>query len=461
MPDWCLSGHVDLGIACRPMPLVVSNQWELRCDRSCGVLGVVDDGSSDPPQSASAGYSDSRQSVVTCSDDFTGHASDRRVVFSVLEWTPSASRLMAVDLWGGGGGGTGSVIRTQQTDDIGDVAAFGFSAISNVVCHNDVDMAGNVRYVSAGDMYHLGRKEDCIQLQASRSCWTIKPNPAFFESNELDRNLLSIAQLGWPHASVPLGSHTWTFYQISNSRHVPYAARSPRHVTVELKPLVTSYGVCGGSGGGGAQVRAVVEVKAGHTDRIEAGRGRRGASGRRGAQSGQSSRLLEKSDRGTWHVLAEAGGGFGAGLFDENLEFSPGGQGGVAPDLKAHSSAAPGQQGQPSRANFQFSDTVLPPDALRTLPERLFNLSTSLTCSVPIRHEINHNYGFVPLADPDWYVSDPPPSRYGLLPPVCKAQDVRRPAFQKVNWDYFVSCDVRCIGTEWPSSPAGGQLIGG
>ncbi|CAE7473708.1 unnamed protein product [Symbiodinium sp. CCMP2592] len=134
-------------------------------------------------------------------------------------------------------------------------------------------------------------------------------------------------------------------------------------ITVELKPLVTSYGICGGSGGGGAYARAMVEVKAGRTYRVEAGRGGKGAIGGHGAESGQSSRFLEKDDAGEWHVLAEARGGFGAGSFDQKLNFSPGGQGGAVPNFPAH------------------------------------------------------------------------------------AED----------WDYFVSCDVQCLGTKWPSSPVGGK----
>ena len=31
--------------------------------------------------------------------------------------------------------------------------------------------------------------------------------------------------------------------------------------SVELKALITFYGICGGSGGGGAHARALVEVK--------------------------------------------------------------------------------------------------------------------------------------------------------------------------------------------------------
>ena len=44
---------------------------------------------------------------------------------------------------------------------------------------------------------------------------------------------------------------------------------------MEVKRLVTSFGVCGGSGGGGAFARALVEVKAGRTYRVEAGHGGR------------------------------------------------------------------------------------------------------------------------------------------------------------------------------------------
>jgi len=36
-------------------------------------------------------------------------------------------------------------------------------------------------------------------------------------------------------------------------------------------------------------------------------------------------------------------------------------------------------------------------------------------------------------------------------------QNARRPVARDWDWDYFVSCDVSCVGTEWPSSPSGGS----
>ncbi|CAE7777072.1 unnamed protein product [Symbiodinium microadriaticum] len=394
-----------------------------------------------------------RGSVITCSDDFTGHSGDQRhVVQRSLEWTASADHLLVVDLWGGGGGGTGSVIKRQQTKDIEvtvNVTGFRgqFRAPSGVY-HLDADSAGNVRYVSPGDVYHLGRGDNCVN--AETPCWGIRLNPEHFKSSNIQRPILTpVAELDWPSHELPLGRRDWSFFDTWTGR---YGGQGRTQGLVEVKRLATSYGVCGGSGGGGAHARALVEVRAGRTYRIEAGRGGRSGAGGRGAERGHSSRMLEKSDLGEWHVLAEAGGGVGAGSFDDKSQFSPGGQGGVAPNLKAHTSTASGHQGQPSRSRLQFSETILSPDALQTLPHRLYDDSMDLTC----RNAQNPTSSLVTASS--YVCRDPVPRDYDrTLPPVCMVQNARRPVAQNVDWDYFVSCDVRCVGTEWPSSPSGGS----
>ena len=458
VPDWCSSGDLDLGVTCG----TYGSSYGIHCERSCGVRMA---------QPAFGGSSFLHQSVVTCSNDFTDHAIDnRRVILSSLEWKAPASRRMRVDLWGGGGGGASSAIRTRQTEDIeatiilptsDPYRAFrsDFRAPTGVY-HHDVD-AGNVRWISPGDVYHLGPEENCKHVKSGSRCWTLRlTHDVFGKGNSRAyRDRVSshlIAELDWQADDIPFGNRSWTFFPVyvqhSMNMNMLYS-QTPRAGSVELKPAVTSFGVCGGSGGGGSHVHAVVPVKAGHFYRIEAGPGGRGSTGGQSAKNGQSSRLLEKSEDGEWHVLAEASGGFGAGSFDEKLKFSPGGQGGVAPNMRLHSLAADGEQGQPSRSSLRLLDTILSPQALRTLPKRLFNQKLSLRCSNATRPGARY-------LDRDFYMSDPFPdvqTYFGPSPEVCKALDARRPA-DNPNGDYFVSCDLRCIGTAWPSSTTGGQL---
>ena len=415
-----------------------------RCERRCGVRAAW-------PGASGERSPQPRGSVITCSDDFTGHSSDqRRVVQRSLEWTASADHLLVVDLWGGGGGGTGSVIKRQQTQDIEvtvNVTGFRgqFRAPSGVY-HRDVDSAGNVRYVSRGDVYHLGRGDNCIN--AKNPCWGIRLNPDNFFSDNFQRPILTpVAELDWQSDDLPLGRRDWSFFDTWTS--INFRRQRETQGVVEVKRLVTSFGVCGGSGGGGAFARALVEVKAGRTYRVEAGHGGRSGAGGRGAERGQSSRMLEKSDVGEWLVVAEAGGGVGAGSFDDKSQFSPGGQGGAAPDLRAHISTASGRRGQPSRSRLQLSDTILSPDALQTLPHRLFDHSMDLAC---------HKVAPTSRSGSEYACRDPVPyDYYRSLPPVCMVQNARRPVARDWDWDYFVSCDVSCVGTEWPSSPSGGS----
>ena len=255
------------------------------------------------------------------------------------------------------------------------------------------------------------------------------------------------ARLAGAADEVPLGDRTWSFL-IQNGE------QSGR---LRLESFDSSYGICGGSGGAGAYVRALVEVKGGHTYRIEAGRGGRGSSGRSGAADGQSSRMLEKGRSGEWRVLAEAGGGSGAGSFDGSFNFFPGGRGGTAPKLPAHISAVPGQSGRPSRSSLLSDHLILSPQSLDLSytpnsgperPKRLFPKGMSLTCRQP-QGRLSPYY-----AD----------SKVYTLPPRCRATNARlsRDADPRaVNPDYFLTCSSAvqpsCAGAQWPQSPPAGQ----
>ena len=101
-PSACEDGEMDMGTACS------TSNSSTECLRTCRMQTPSSDG-----------YGDFLQSLVTCSGDLTGHASDQlQMVRSSWDWTPSSNQLVTVDLWGGGGGGTGSVVRTQQTSHI-------------------------------------------------------------------------------------------------------------------------------------------------------------------------------------------------------------------------------------------------------------------------------------------------------------------------------------------------------
>ncbi|CAE7560178.1 unnamed protein product [Symbiodinium sp. CCMP2456] len=432
VPEDCDQGDLEAGMDCH---------WTgdtAHCQRMCR-------------RGLRASYADASQNPISCSDVFTGRARDHmEVVSTSLEWTASSSHFAIVDLWGGGGGGTGTVVKNQQRRGI-NVGAVGRTGIIDPTSWQryfdpsglyfpDADSAGNARFARWDDVFHLSYKQDC-------QCWKFALNAEYFTS-AMEARLTGAAD------EVPLGDGTWSFL-IQNGE---------QSGQLSLKSFDTSYGICGGSGGAGAHVRALVEVKGGHTYRIEAGRGGRGSSGRGGAADGQSSRMLEKGRSGEWRVLAEAGGGSGAGSFDGSLNFFPGGRGGTAPKLPARMSAVPGQAGTPSRYSLLSDHPILSPENLGLKewysysqysgperPKRLFPKGMSLTCSQP-----QGGLGTRDYSNDEVYT----------LPPRCRATNARCPARDNSQHrDYFLTCSsagfsIRgeaCVGAQWPQSPPAGQ----
>eukprot|EP00444_Apocalathium_aciculiferum_P062742 CAMPEP_0183592078 /NCGR_PEP_ID=MMETSP0371-20130417/167376_1 /TAXON_ID=268820 /ORGANISM="Peridinium aciculiferum, Strain PAER-2" /LENGTH=105 /DNA_ID=CAMNT_0025803579 /DNA_START=29 /DNA_END=342 /DNA_ORIENTATION=+ len=100
--------------------------------------------------------------------------------------------------------------------------------------------------------------------------------------------------------------------------------------------------VCGGGGGSGAHVRAIVEFRSGHTYRVEVGKGGAGSSNGKSAEAGYTTRLVEERPGEVWRVLAEAGGGFGSGAYNKDMNYIPGGQGGVSKPHGSHLENNPG-----------------------------------------------------------------------------------------------------------------------
>ncbi|CAE7938155.1 unnamed protein product, partial [Symbiodinium necroappetens] len=297
VPEDCDQGDMEAGMDCH-----WTGGYKAHCQRICrrGLRA-----------SPAGSFADASQNPISCSDVFTGRARDHmEVVSTSLEWTASSSDFAIVDLWGGGGGGTGTMVKTQQGRGINVRRAGSGSSgyMQNIPAWQrdfdptglyfpDADSAGNARFARWDDLYHLSYKQDC-------QCWKFALNADYFSST-MEARLAEAAD------EVPLGDRTWSFL-IQNGEQSD---------KLSLESFDSSYGICGGSGGAGAHVRALVEVKGGHTYRIEAGRGGRGSSGRGGAADGQSSRMLEKGRSGEWRVLAEAGGSSGAGSFDGSLKF--------------------------------------------------------------------------------------------------------------------------------------------
>ncbi|CAE7563300.1 unnamed protein product [Symbiodinium natans] len=374
---------------------------------------------------------------------------------------------MSVDLWGGGGGGTGSAVKEQEEAGIIEVTVnfrpSSFGSASRIYHPNglyfrDEDSAGNVRYVRSDDVYHLSRQEDCrvSPQKAAFPCWKLALNSEYF-------HVTPLAMLEWPSDELPLGDRTWVMMDTPAGQ--PFAQPFQDVTNISLKSARKSCGICGGSGGAGAHVRALVKVKAGRTYRIEAGQGGKGSSGGRSASNGQSSRMLEMQASGEWSILAEAGGGFGAGSMEGRLKFSPGGRGGTAPKLDSHVFARPGHPGWSSRASLLTEDTILFPmamlPALRSsgrpgttyyaarrdvppkgqLPQRLFPPGVSVTCT---QETEDNDYAKYPF-------------RKAKYPPLCSATNARYPAEFGEFFDFFLTCDVNCEGTRWPVVPTAGQ----
>ncbi|CAK0859843.1 unnamed protein product [Prorocentrum cordatum] len=137
-----------------------------------------------------------------------------------------------------------------------------------------------------------------------------------------------------------------------------------RNVDVTVKLATSEAWVCGGGGGGGAHVKALVEMKAGQTYRIEVGDGGTPGSQGNSAQNGRATRLLQRTEASDWKVLAEAAGGFGAGKFNADFQYSPGGQGGFSSPHRSHVETHPGSAGSASRSELVLPSKILPPERL-------------------------------------------------------------------------------------------------
>ena len=80
--------------------------------------------------------------------------------------------------------------------------------------------------------------------------------------------------------------------------------------------------------------------------------------GQDAGEPGSSSRFWEKSPGRVWRLVAEAGGGFGAGKLHGSLLFSPGGQGGFAWSNSSQVQKLHGMNGQSSRSDLEVSAAI-------------------------------------------------------------------------------------------------------
>ncbi|CAE7508714.1 unnamed protein product, partial [Symbiodinium microadriaticum] len=490
-PPPCELGHADLGSECEAITGRV-----MRCQRKCKEGG----GSSDP---SGSWYSDLHQSRVSCPDDFTAANVTLVGPDEALEWTQRGNSTVQVEIWGGGGGGTGSSLARDHVEEVGiNVKVHAVSRTFDMfykgipfpsgIYYKFNDTRGKVRYATADDTVHLVHHESCEFLH-DKPCWEFRVNSAIFRTDMQNPNNMARARGGGgggggrggdtflpPQAAggvwyteqagaqwaqyeanrprepstlqsaadaqlrlvaldgspdrVPQGRQKWIHPRRSDSSY-PFT-ESQLLLDITIEPAHRFYAICGGSGGSGAHVLAVVLLQAGRRYRLEAGRGGSGAK-LGGAGDGQSSRLLERGPDSRWRVLAEAGGGFGAGAVNHFL-YSPGGAGGIAPRLASHRRILAGKPGQASRRDLFMHDQIPAPDFLTALPASFMEgfLPPGARC-----HKEALRFGHTTV-----------------YPELCTMPQIRRPSGESESYDYFVTCvSTGCSGIFWPLSPAPGE----
>ena len=260
-----------------------------------------------PSSAGSAGtdYFDAHQNIITCPSDFTAtHADD--VMFvpggQIQEWIAESNGFLQVDLWGGGGGGTGSSVSTMDSGDINVTVHavprtfdmfFRRIPLPSGVYYKNLDDLGNVQYVAADDSIHLVHHATCSFLHLG-PCWEFQLNGEILDlRNEGNfRSDMRLVALDGTVEQVPQGRQQWIHPRTSGSYPL---TQSQLLLDITIEPAIQTVGICGGSGGSGSHVTALVELKAGRRYRLETGLGGNG-SGADGAAGGQSSRVLEGAD---------------------------------------------------------------------------------------------------------------------------------------------------------------------
>ncbi|CAE7211400.1 unnamed protein product, partial [Symbiodinium sp. CCMP2456] len=177
-PPPCELSHTDLGSECEAITSRV-----MRCQRKCKAEG----GSLDPSGSR---YSDLHQSRVACPDDFTDANATLVGPDQPLEWTQRGNSTVQVELWGGGGGGTGSSLARDHVEEVGinvkvhavprtfDMFYKGIPFPSGIY-YKFNDTRGKVRYATADDTVHLVHHETCEFLH-DKPCWEFRVNSVIF-----------------------------------------------------------------------------------------------------------------------------------------------------------------------------------------------------------------------------------------------------------------------------------------